>query len=289
MKLWSPFKLISSGCNAFVVPFQQPLEGPMKVHLCERVNGLHHSLFYLLNCLWALGISKSHREQGLDYRGGEEVSWCPSWSNSLWQGWNCGLVYCPAGNATDPIWRVASSQGISCWTPLKPQHSNPNPNPLANHLRCNDFLTPPTLFIIPHRLRAFLESLMPLKNWCSIHAIWWKSNLKHSIHFCGIFFPSLKQNFIAYRSSKVSSRPDCIFEIHQLWKSGFSGVYFNCGCSCWFEAEIIKIGQSSHKMYSNNMLNFQESTTILNACAKKVWKRIEYTVYIKWRSTVGVP
>ena len=33
------------------------------------------------------------------------------------------------------------------------------------------------------------------------------------------FFPSLKHNFIAYRSSKVSSRPDCIFEIHQLWQS----------------------------------------------------------------------
>ena len=33
------------------------------------------------------------------------------------------------------------------------------------------------------------------------------------------FFPSLKQNFIAYRSSKVSSRPDCIFEIHQLWQA----------------------------------------------------------------------
>ena len=28
------------------------------------------------------------------------------------------------------------------------------------------------------------------------------------------FFPSLKHNFIAYRSSKVSSRPYCIFEIH---------------------------------------------------------------------------
>ena len=27
------------------------------------------------------------------------------------------------------------------------------------------------------------------------------------------FFPNLKQNFIAYRSSRVSSRPDCIFEI----------------------------------------------------------------------------
>ena len=27
------------------------------------------------------------------------------------------------------------------------------------------------------------------------------------------FFPSLKQNFIAYRSSKVSWRPDCSFEM----------------------------------------------------------------------------
>ena len=33
--------------------------------------------------------------------------------------------------------------------------------------------------------------------------------------------------------------------------------------------EIIKIDQSSHKMYSNNILNFQESTTILNAGTKK--------------------
>ena len=82
-------------------------------------------------------------------------------------------------------------------------------------------------------------------------------------------FPSLKHNFIAYRSFKVSSRPDCIFEIHQLWQSVFSRVYSNCCCSCSFEAEIIKIGQSSHKMYSNKILNFQDSTTILNACSKK--------------------
>ena len=41
------------------------------------------------------------------------------------------------------------------------------------------------------------------------------------------FFASLKQNFIAYRSSKVSSRPDCTFEIHHLWQSGFSKVYSN--------------------------------------------------------------
>ena len=140
--------------------------------------------------LWALGITKSHREQDLDYSEGNKVSWCPSWSNSLWQGWSCGLVHCPGGNATDPIWRVlASSDRISLWTPLKPQHSNPNsnPNPLANQLWCIDFLTPPTHLIIPHRIPAFLESLMPLKNWCLIHARCSKSSLKHSIRFCSIF------------------------------------------------------------------------------------------------------
>ena len=98
------------------------------------------------------------------------------------------------------------------------------------------------------------------------------------------FFPSLKQIFIAYRFSKVSSRPDCIFEIHQLWQSGFSRVYSNSFCSCWFEPEIIKIGQSSHKMYSNNIVNFQESTTILNACTKKSGNLLQvprtFTYYI---------
>ena len=82
-------------------------------------------------------------------------------------------------------------------------------------------------------------------------------------------FPSLKHNFLAYHSSKVSSHPDCIFEIHQLWQSGFSKVYSNCYCSCSFEAEIMKIGQSSHKMYSNKILKFPKSTSILNACTKK--------------------
>ena len=138
--------------------------------------------------LWALGITKSHRDQGLDYRVGDELSWCTSWSNSLWQGLSCGVVHCPVGNATDPIWRVlASSLGISSWTPLKSQHSSPNPNRFANQLWCIDFLTPHIPLIILHRLPAFLESLMPLKNWCSIHARCSKSSLKYSIRFCGIF------------------------------------------------------------------------------------------------------
>ena len=149
-------------------------------------------------------------------------------------------MHCPIANVTEPIWRVlASSDGISSWTPLKPQHSNPNPNtnPLANQLWCIYFLTPPTHLIIPHRLLAFLESHTSLKNWCSFmqdgrKVVW-------SIPYVSVaFFPSLKQNFIAYRSSKVSSRPDCIFEIDQLWQSGFSRLYSNSCCSCSFEAEI---------------------------------------------------
>ena len=131
----------------------------MEVLLCERVSDLRHSLFPLLNCIITTvskvsielrKISKNQWVQGLDYREDEELSWCPSWSNSLWQGWSGGLVHCPGGNATDPIWTVlASSLGISSWTPLKPQHSNPNPNPLAHKLWCIDFLTPLTPLIIP--------------------------------------------------------------------------------------------------------------------------------------------
>ena len=80
------------------------------------------------------------------------------------------------------------------------------------------------------------------------------------------FFPSLKQNYIAYSSSKVS---DWIFEIHPPWQSGYSRVYSSCCCRCLFKPEIIKIGQSSHNIYSNNIVNFQVSTTILNAHTKK--------------------
>ena len=66
-------------------------------------------------------------------------------------------------------------------------------------------------------------------------------------------------------------------------------VYSNCCCSCSFEPEIIKIGQSSHKMYSNKKLNSQESTPILNACTKNVWKLIECTTYFLLMSFVREP
>ena len=115
---------------------------------------------------------------------------------------------------------------------------------------------------------------MLLKNWCSIHARWSKISLKHSIRFCGIFSKFKTELYCI--SSKV---PDCIFENHQLWQSGFSRVYLNCCCSCSFEPGIIKICLSSHKMYSNNIVNFQECTVILKACPKKVWNLIECTMY----------
>ena len=51
-------------------------------------------------------------------------------------------MHCPGRNATDPIWGVLTySLGISSWTTLKPQHSNTNPNPLANQLWCSNFHT----------------------------------------------------------------------------------------------------------------------------------------------------
>ena len=81
------------------------------------------------------------------------------------------------------------------------------------------------------------------------------------------FFFKFKTEIIAYRSSKAS---DCIFETHHMWQSVFSRVYSNCCCICSFEPEILKISQSSHKMYSNQIMNFQESMAILNAHTKKV-------------------
>ena len=178
-------------------------------------------------------------------------------------------MHCLGGNATDPIWRVlASSDGISGWTPLKPQHSNPNPNPLANQLWCIDFFTPPNTSHHPSQTlcipwisyatqKLMLDSCkMVQKQSEAFHTFLW--------HFS-------KFKTILLHIAKVS---DCIFEIHQLWQSGCSRVYSSSCCSCFFKLEITKIGQSSHKMYSNNILNIQESTTILNAHTKKVGELI---------------
>ena len=170
----------------------------------------------------------------MDYRVSEELSWYLCCSNSLWQEWSRGLVYFPGRNATDPIWRVlASSDGIFSWTPLKPQHSNPNHNPKL-------FGQSTLVYWLPYPSHtSYHPSQTPWLPWISktdtrfMQDVW-------SIRYVSVaFFQSLKHNFIAFRSSKVS---DWIFEIHQLWWSGFSRVYSNYFGSCSFEVEIIKIG-----------------------------------------------
>ena len=162
------------------------------------------------------------------------------------------------------MWRVmASSDGTSSWTPLKPQHSNPNSDTVANQLWCIDLLTPPTPLIIPHRLPYATQEL--ILNPCKI--VEKQSEVFHT--FLWHFFQVLKQSFMAYCSSKVSQSPNCIFENHQVWQSSFSRVDSNSCYSCSFKTEIIQIDPSSHKMYSNTIVNFQVSRTIKNARIKK--------------------
>ena len=91
------FEVISSGYNALVVQFQQLLQGPMEVLLCERVHHLRHSLFHHLNCLitttselkeepkvtgnkvWTIGRLRNYIDAHLDqivYDKDEVVDWC---------------------------------------------------------------------------------------------------------------------------------------------------------------------------------------------------------------------
>ena len=93
----------------------------------------------------------------------------------------------------------------------------------------------------------------------------------------GLWVIAVEPAFIAWHFSKFKTKFYCILffltpRLHFLKflkQSGFSRVYSNCCCNSSFEPEIIKIGLTSHKMYSNNIVNFQESMTILNACTKK--------------------
>ena len=128
---------------------------------------------------------------------------------SLRRGLSCGLVHCPRGNATDPIWRVlASSDGISSW--------NLNIETLTLTLwPINSGVL--TSLLLPQLSSSLTDSLPSLNLFChsKTDARFMQDGRKAawSILYVSVaFFPGLNQNFIAYRSSKVS---DCIFEIHQ--------------------------------------------------------------------------
>ena len=197
-------------------PSSQPLSSPQ----------LSHN-----DSFWAEGISKSHREQGLGYREAEELSWCPSWSVTRMELWSGALSW----------WKCH-------WPDLKSAGLFPR-NLFRNSLKTSTLnLTVWAInsgvltSLLLRRLSSSLtDSLLSLNLLChsktdarfmqdAPKAVW-------SISYVSVaFLPNLKKNFTAYRSSKMSSRPYCIFELHQLWQSGFSRVYSNCCCSSSFES-----------------------------------------------------
>ena len=211
-------------------PSSQPLSSPQ----------LSHN-----DSLCALGITKSRREQGMDYR----------------ERTHLGQIVCNKDGVVD--WALPTESLLEL-----PSNLNSVTLSLTITLwRINSSVL--TCLLLPHLSWSLTNSLPSLNILCHSKtdaqfmqdgrkAVW-------SIPFVSVaFFQSLKRIFIAYRSSKVSSRPDCLFEIYQLRQSGripipAVAVHLNLKS---------KIGQSSHKTYSNNILNFHESTIILNACTK---------------------
>ena len=95
---------------------------------------------------------------------------------------------------------------------------------------------------------------------------------KQSEAFHTFLWHFLKHNFIAYRSSKVHIA-------FLKFTSCDNQVLIGC-IPIAAVAVLLKIGRSSHKMYSNNIVNFQESTTILNACTKSLETYWKHHVYI---------
>ena len=79
--------LLRLQCTCFTVPTtsRRPHQSPL-VWACQWPSSLSLS---------SPQLSHNDKEQVLDYREAEELSWYPSWSNSLWQGWSCSLVDCP--------------------------------------------------------------------------------------------------------------------------------------------------------------------------------------------------
>ena len=128
-------------------------------------------------------------------------------------------MHCPGGNATDPIWSVlATSNGISSWTPLKPQYSKPNSNPLANQLWCIDFFTLPTLLIIPHSLPAtqtlILDSCkMVEKQSEAFHTFLWhffQVENRILLHIILLNYPHVQIAFLKFTSCNNQALVGCI-------------------------------------------------------------------------------
>ena len=165
---------------------------------------------------------------------------------------------------------LASSDRISSWTPLKPQHSNPKRKTLANQLWCIDFLTPPTPLMIPSQTPCLpWISYYHSKNWCSIHARCSKSSLKHSMRFCGIFSKFKTEFYLPIVLLKCPHVQIAFLKFTSCDNQALVGCIPIPAVAVQLKLKIIQIGQSFHQINSNNILNFKESTTNLNVCTKK--------------------
>ena len=76
--------------------------------------------------------------------------------------------------------------------------------------------------LLQHLLSSLTDSLASLNLLC--HS---KTDARflqsEAFHTFACYLSKFETEFIAYRSSKVSWRPDCIYEIHELWQSGLVG------------------------------------------------------------------
>ena len=185
----------------------------MKVLLCQHVNDLRRSLFHLLNCLITTAS---------ELRDKPKVTGSKVWTIGRLR--NCldthlVQIVCDKDEVVDwciVLVEIPLTRFEECWS--LPTESLAEPSQNHNIVTLTLSLWPInsgvlTSLLLPHLSSSLADSLPSLNllyHSCSIHARWSKSSLKHSIRFCGIF-PSLKQDFIAYRSSKVSSRSDCVF------------------------------------------------------------------------------
>ena len=132
---------------------------------------------------------------------------------------------------------------------------------------CIDFLTPPTSLITPHRLPAFLECLMQIKNWCSIHARCSKSSLNHSIRFCGIVFRVLNIILLPIVLPHVQ------IEFLKFTRCDNQALV---GCIP-IAAVAVHLKLKSWKLFSRLIRCIP-----ITYYTKEVWKHIEGTTYVFW-------
>ena len=115
-------------------------------------------------------------------------------------------MHCPLRNANEPIWRILA--WISCWTLLKPQHSIPYLLSIqwesSSWRSCQCFQKKGSSNVC-----GWICSVWPSWVWESQHSSTGNSVSCSLGHSCRssfhrmTFLPSLKHNFIAYRSSNV--------------------------------------------------------------------------------------